>query len=294
VLPDDRRYAAGIGVTATTGRFAFTAGTLLGGLAVATLGVRTALLLDAATFAASAVLVRAYVTDRPAAGTGRVPVLAGLRLVFGTPALRVPAAFGWLAGFYCAPLAVTAPYAARHGGGPVMVGLLLAVPAAGSAVSVWWLTTRIPPADHGRCLVPGALLTCVPLVLTAADPGVPGVVALWALSGAGAAYQVVAIVAFQRAVPNAQRAAAFGVVGGVLLGVQGLGTLAAAALAEPLGPTGAVAAFGAAGTLATLALAPAGRRLTASPAPLPADTPAGGTSDRPDRVAVAVSKDASR
>lgn len=148
-----------------------------------------------------------------------------------------------------------------------MVGALLALPAAGSGLATWYLTTRVEPARHGRWLVPGAVLASAPLMLTATDPGVPAVAALWAVSGAGVAYQIVANTAFQRAVPNEQRAAAFGVVSALLLAGQGVGLLAVAALAGPLGPTGAVAVFGAPGTLAALALAPAGHRLTTTTQP---------------------------
>lgn len=276
VFPEDRRYAANIGVTGLTARIAITAGTVAGGVAVAAVGARAALLLDAATFAASALLLWAFVAERPAARTGPSRAGSGVRLVFGTPALRTPALFGWLAAFYVAPLAVAAPYAAEHGGGAVMVGTLLAVQTAGAGLATWYLTTRVAPADQGRWLVPGAVLASAPLVLTATDPGVPIVAALWAVSGAGAAYQVVANTAFQRAVPNEHRAAAFGVVSAVLLGGQGVGMLAVAALAGPLGPTGAVAVFGAAGTLAALALIPAGRRLTLSPSLPAAATPTAG------------------
>lgn len=276
VFGDDRRYAANIGVTGLTARIAVTAGTVAGGVAVAAVGARGALLADAATFAVSAWLLWAFVAERSAARTGPARAGSGVRLVFGTPALRTPALFGWLAAFYVAPLAVAAPYAAEHGGGAVMVGTLLAVQTAGAGLATWYLTTRVAPADQGRWLVPGAVLASAPLVLTATDPGVPAVAALWAVSGAGAAYQVVANTAFQRAVPNEHRAAAFGVVSAVLLGGQGAGMLAVAALAGPLGPTGAVAVFGAAGTLAALALIPAGRRLTISPSLPAAATPTAG------------------
>lgn len=274
VFADDRRYAASIGVSGLTARVAITAGTVLGGVAVAALGARVALLLDAATFAASALLLWGFVAVRPAARTGPSPAGSGVRLVFGTPALRTPAMFGWLASFYVAPLAVAAPYAAKHGGGPVMVGTLLAVQTAGAGLATWYLTTRVPPAEQPRWLVPGAVLACAPLILTATDPGVPAVAVLWALSGAGTAYQIVANTAFQRAVPNEQRAAAFGVVSAVLLAGQGIGLLAVAALAGPLGPTGAVAVFGAIGTLAAFTLAPTGRRLTAT-TPTPGPVSAG-------------------
>lgn len=267
VFPDNDSYARAIGVTGTTFRIALAAGLLGGGAAVAVLGARPALVLDAATFLLSAALLRRWIRHRPAAAAaahgGGHGGIAAARLIAGDPVLRTCTLYGWLAAAFVTPAGVVAPYAAEHGGGAVTIGALLAAPAAGAGLATWLLTTRVQPSTRPRFLVPGSLLACAPLILTAVDPGVPAVAVLWGLSGCGAAYQVVANVLFQSAVPNERRGAAFGIVTAGLLGGQGLAMLAAAALSELVGTAEAVAVFGAAGTLAAFALAPAGRRLTA-------------------------------
>ncbi len=80
VLPGER-YVLGIAVTQTTLQVGMVSGFALGGLVVAVLGVRPALLADAATFAASALLVRFWVHQRPAAASTGLVFAAG---PFGT------------------------------------------------------------------------------------------------------------------------------------------------------------------------------------------------------------------
>ena len=91
VLGKDR-FALGNGITITTYQTAQLIGYGLAGVVAATAGGRMALLIDAATFAASAVLVRAGVKNRPAAGPAaafaRPQIWAGFRLVFSVPLPR--------------------------------------------------------------------------------------------------------------------------------------------------------------------------------------------------------------
>jgi MFS family permease len=129
------------------------------------------------------------------------------------------------------------------------------------------LTARVPPQRRIHFMVPLAVTAAAPLILTAADPGLLLVAVLWAVSGAGAAYQLAANVAFVTAVPNARRAQAFGLVGTGLAAGQGAAILAAGVLAGLIGPGPTVAVFGIAGTLAALALAPAARAAFPTSAP---------------------------
>ena len=65
VLAGDR-YVAGTAITLTTNQFAQVIGFALSGAAVALLGTRTSLVIDAATFALSGVIVACWVRARPA------------------------------------------------------------------------------------------------------------------------------------------------------------------------------------------------------------------------------------
>ena len=106
ILAGDR-YVLGTAVTLTTIQFAQVLGFALGGAVVAFVGARTALLADAATFVLSAGIVWLWVRARPAArltplsgdlvtGPDRsaAGLAAGLRLVFGSPALLIPVQIG--------------------------------------------------------------------------------------------------------------------------------------------------------------------------------------------------------
>lgn len=282
VFPDNERSAKAIGTNAITLRVAILIGALAGGAAVKLVGARGALLLDASTFLLSAVLVRRWVTDRPAARPSGKPAVkpagSGLRLIFTDPVLRTSALYAWLAVFLIAPSGVAALYAAAHGGGAQLLGVLLSVQGIGMLAGTVVLN-RLPFTTQQRWLVPGSVLSCVPLAATATDPRLSVVVVLWTVAGIGSSYMLITQTLFMSAVPNEHRAQAGGLVSSLLLGVQGAGMLAAAALADAVGPTTAVAVFGAAGTIAALTLAPAGRRLTtqqpATQQPAAAGTTAG-------------------
>ena len=123
VLPGDR-FVLGTAVTITTNQLAQVAGFLVGGALVNFLGIRTSLVVDAGTFLLSALIVRLGTRWRPAARertrASNHPVaglVAGARLVFANPALRIPMYFGWLAAFYNAPEGIAVPLARSLGGG---------------------------------------------------------------------------------------------------------------------------------------------------------------------------------
>ena len=144
---DARLHALGATVMQATWRLMVVCGAAGGGLAVALTGPRPALAADAATFTASALLIRLTVRGRPASLSGAAPggrprgrlpspgrhdrgrpggTAAGIRLVFGDPRLRTVMLLGWLAAFYEVPEGIAAPYAAAAGGGAGAAGLLIA------------------------------------------------------------------------------------------------------------------------------------------------------------------------
>jgi hypothetical protein len=89
---------------------------------------------------------------------------------------------------------------------------------------------------------------------------------LWALAGAGGAYQLVAAAAFVQALQPATRARAFGLAQSGLYAVQGLGILAGGAVAQAIGPPLAVGLAGLIGLTAAAMLAATWTQLhTATP-----------------------------
>jgi MFS family permease len=265
VLTGDR-YVLGTAITLTTLQFAQVVGFAVGGVAVALLGLRTSLLADAATFAASALITRIWVHRRPAAAADRVrparraggalarPV-AGLRLVFTHPAMRTAMLFGWLCAFYNVPEGVATPLAAARHGGAVTVGLILASAAFGSTVGALCFSRLVPPGRRIRFMGPLAVAACGLLIVFAAHPGLAGVLVILAASGLCTCYQLAANASFVRATPPEQRSQAFGIAqGGINLG-QGLVIVLAGAAAERFTPDAVICAVGGLGALCAALLA---------------------------------------
>jgi predicted MFS family arabinose efflux permease len=258
VLPGDR-YPLGTAVTLTTYQFAQVAGFAAGGAVVGLFGVRATLLLDALTFAASALIVRLAVCARPVPWQPErthplTDAVAGIRLVFGNAALRTPMLFGWLAACYVVPEGVAAPLAHAAGGGAAAVGLVLGAVAAGSSVGGIAFTRFAGPALRQRLLGPFAVACGAALMLIVFRPALPLSLLILALSGLFDCYQIAANAAFVSAAPPRQRGQAFGLaIAGMSLG-QGAAVIAAGAAAQRLAPTDVIAAAGALGAVAALAL----------------------------------------
>jgi len=271
LLPDvltGERYALGAAVIQTTFLTAEVAGAAAGGLAVAFLGVRPALILDAVTFAVSAVLIGLGTRPRPAAGRGTAGgvsplagMVAGLRLVFGDRPLRTLTGFGWLVAFYAVPQGVAAPYAARLGGGAAATGLVLASTAAATAVGTPLFARFVRPRDRAALMGPLAVLACATLIPIAFHPGLVISLVVFSLSAAFGSYQIAANTAFVARVPAAHRAQAFGVAAtGVIVG-QGAGFILAGAAAQLVSPATVIAVTGALGAVAGIALTRSWRRV---------------------------------
>ena len=259
-------YVLGTAVTLTTMQFAQVLGFAVGGAVVGFFGVRVSLLIDAATFALSALITFIWVRSWPAvqaiadreaeaghdSGGGLV---AGLRLVFTTPALRIPMLLGWLAAFYNIPEGVAAPLAAVLGGGAVAVGFILAAPALGATVGAIAFSRFVDPERRVRWMSPLAVAACAVLVVFVFRPPLPVALMVLVVSGLFDCYQLAANASFVAATPARQRSQAFGIAqGGMSLG-QGVAIVTAGALAQRYAPSLVIAASGAVGAVAAIAIA---------------------------------------
>jgi MFS family permease len=254
-------YALATAVIQTTYLGAQVLGAAGGGLAVAFLGVRSALVIDAVTFAVSALLIGLGTRSRPAAAKpdaaatsplGRM--MGGLRLVFGDRALRTLLLFGWLVMFYTIPEGIAAPYAARLGGGSIATGLVLASTVFSTSIATPLFTRFVRPRRRLAWMGPLAVLTCATLILTALRPGLAASLVIFSLSAVFGVYQLAANTAFVVRVPNERRAQAFGIANmGVVVG-QGAAFVAAGAAAELISPAAVIAIGGAIGAVAAFSL----------------------------------------
>jgi MFS family permease len=257
-------YLMGTAVTLTTFQLAQVIGFAAGGAIVGLFGIRTSLVVDAATFFASALIVRAWVRSRPAPvtradGDGnpslRAGVIAGTRLVFANRALRTTMLFGWLAAFYNAPEGVVTPLARALGGGAIAVGVILAAQALGETAGAIVFSRFVAPATRLRCMGPLAVAASAVLVLFIWRPDLLVSLLILFASGLFAAYQLAANAAFVNAAPHEQRSQAFGLAqGGMSLG-QGTVMILAGAAADHHSPALVIAVCGAVGAVTALVIA---------------------------------------
>ncbi len=261
VLPGDTFI-----VGSAIGNISYQASQILGFVAgaavVAVLKPDRTLAIDALSFALSALIVTGWVKHRPSPRhePGKRPSLwavsrEGLTMVFGHRVLRTLVLFGWLAGFCIVPEGLAAPYAHSLHGTALTVGLLMAAMPLGTVAGAFTFSRLVPPSGRIRMMGWLAMASCAPLIGSAFRPPLWAVLILWALAGAGGAYQLVAAAAFVQTVPPEGRGRAFGLAQSGLLAVQGLGIVAGGALASVIGAPVAVGLAGLLGLCAAAILA---------------------------------------
>jgi hypothetical protein len=254
-------YPLGAAVIQTTFLAGQVLGAVGGGLAVAFIGVRPTLVIDAATFVVSALFIAVGTRARPAAARPEIVqpsplarMRGGFGLLFGDQALRTLLLLGWLVAFYTIPEGVAAPYAARLGGGSIATGLVLASTVFSTTIATPLFSRFVRPRRRLAWMGPLAVMTCATLVLTALRPGLAVSLVIFSLSAAFGVYQLAANTAFVVRVPNERRAQAFGIANmGVIVG-QGAAFIAAGAAAEVVAPAVVIAVGGGIGAIVGLVL----------------------------------------
>jgi hypothetical protein len=236
------RYVVGVALHTATGQPAQVLGYVVGS-ALAVDSPRTALLINAATFAVSALLVRFRVRLRPAAldPSSRSHLLHetvdGFRVVFATPALRsvVLLVFAGCL-FVIVPEGLAAAWAAESAPPDQRgwaQGMIMGAVPLGSILGALVVSRFTPPERRRQLLRPLALATPLALVPALADPPVVVVAVLAGACGFAMGGLVpIANGEFVRALPNMYRARAFGVVQAGLHLLQGTAVLATGVLAQ--------------------------------------------------------------
>jgi MFS family permease len=300
VLEGDR-YAVAQSLSGITVQVAQLVGFGLGGLLLAEFSASAALLLNAATFAVSAVwlslgLQRRPAPARPDEGDGAATLLqdtlGGLRLVAAAPRLRAIVGLLWVAALFVnAPEAIATPWTLQLQDAVGATGLLLAANPAGAAVGGVVVGRFCSPALRDRLLTPlvvlslaGVLLAgLVPFALDRGTASFVVVLVLLFVAGLGGACSIPLNVAFVQAVPSAYRGRAFGVAVAGLYGAQGLGAVLAGVGADLVAPSTVVVLSGAVGLVAVVVPLLALRRSAppggeGDPAHVASPPPAGGPS----------------
>ena len=193
VLPPGPRYVLGRALMRMVAQSAQVVGYGVGGLLLASLSPRGALVADAMSFAVSGLVLRFGMAARPGGATRRGSMardsLAGLRKVFAHRPTRRILLFSWLVpACVVAPEALAAPYATHIGqparaAGFLLMGLPIGTVAA-DIIAARMLTSRL----QRRIIVPAALLSFAPLAAFAGSPGLVLAVGLLAVAGLGHAW----------------------------------------------------------------------------------------------------------
>lgn len=242
VLTGDR-LVVGLSLNQSTGQAAQVVG-YMAGAALAPFYPRAALLIDAATFACSAVILRLGLRDRPPAlaAVHRRHLLHetadGFRLVFGSRVLRAIAVIVFCGVLFAiVPEGLAAAWAADLVGEDKNTGVIQGVIMVANPIG--WIAggllvgRLVGPETRRRLIRVFAALAPLALVPAAANPPVGGVVAMAAACGfCAGALMPAANGLFVQALPNGFRARAFGVMQGGIQVLQGTAVLATGLLAD--------------------------------------------------------------
>jgi MFS family permease len=235
-------------------------GNAAGGTLLLVLTPSGALLVNACSFALSAVLIRSVVADHPnVAEQSRAPVLRdslhGARSVLAHGELRRLLLLGWLAPmFSVAPEALGAPYVSNHGGSAALVGWwLIALPIgviAGDVAGVRLLSG----SQQRRLVAPAAAAGFVPYLAFVLDPRIPIALVLLVAAGASSLYGLGLDARVRDAAPPTLFARTMTLNSAGLMTLQGFGFVLAGAVAQATGPAIAIALAGGCGIATTVLL----------------------------------------
>lgn len=261
VLTGDR-FVVGMAIRSMTVQSAQLAGFAGGGLLLIVLEPHVALVIDTATFLASALFIRFGLKARPAAMSADKrksffsTIGSGGKLVFASSGLRTLVMFTWLMGLLPVYEGIAAPYVASSGGGTQAIGMLLAADPLGSVIGAFVYSKWVPARIRPRLIGPLSLLTAVPLLLCFLQPGPIVSIVLFVISGGlGTVCLMQATASLTLAVPDENRAQAMGLSNTGLTTMMGVSPLIGGVLADQLTAQTTVGIFGVLGVVLTIPLA---------------------------------------
>lgn len=217
ILPDvltrPPEYLAGAGLERVLTQGDQVLGIVAAGLVVAATSTQVALVIDAATFVGSFVVLALTVVSRPAAASHDGPVLhgyfhdltVGVRVVAADEVRRLLVLLGCGVAFVLvAPETVALAYARERGMTPLVGSALMATIPAGAAIGTY-LIGRASPLRQVQLITPLAAMACLPLLATFLAPSIPVAAVLWLASGMCQGFMVPLITTVNLATPRAER-----------------------------------------------------------------------------------------
>ncbi|GAA4824815.1 MFS transporter [Streptomyces ziwulingensis] len=229
-------------------------GYALGGVLVALLSPRGALLVGALLYVTGAAVARLGLTDRPPRATGRPSAAAtwrvNARLWSSAPRRHVLLALWVPNGLIVGCESLYVSYA------PEYAGLLFACAALGMLVGDTLAGRFLPPRWRERLGAPLRLLLAVPYLSFFLEPGLRVATAAVTLASVGFAASLLLQERLMRLTPDELSGQALGLHSAGMLTLQGVGALLAGSIAELTTPATAMTVMAAASVAVTLALAP--------------------------------------
>ncbi|GAA0456491.1 hypothetical protein Aca07nite_51940 [Actinoplanes capillaceus] len=279
-------YVLGRSLTSMSSSAAQLLGLAGGGVAVATLGARPALLVAAVCHLLAAAAVRIGLpsdrgglpSDRgglPSDRGGPAPDDGGLSAVRGRAGSKTGGAVRdswtgaismltdrtirrlllaqWLpSAFVAGSEALLVAYAARRGFAPGAGAILMAAPAVGMLIGNFAVGRLLRPSLRERLSAPLIILLGAPLITLLAPLPLPLVTVILVVAGTGFAYGLGLQREFLEAAPADRLGQLFALLSTGLMALQGVGPLVFGALAELTSPATAIAAAGMATSLVAL------------------------------------------
>ncbi|MPY35538.1 MFS transporter [Streptomyces adustus] len=235
-----------------------------GGLLIAALSPRPALLLAAALFAVSAAGLRLGLAHRPPRGTGRPSVAATWRtnaLLWSSRPRRLLYLGLWLPnGLVVGCESLFVSYA------PDAAGPLFACAALGMLAGDATVGRLLPPAVRPRLITPLLLLLATPYALFVLRPALPVAAALVAVASVGFGASLLQQERLMTLVPDELSGHALGLHSAGMLTLQGLSATLAGTVAQLTSPATAMTVLATASIAVTVTLALASRRAPEAPA----------------------------
>ncbi|MFD6291580.1 MFS transporter [Streptomyces sp. NPDC060205] len=264
ILGDGDLFVLGRSLLRIVSQSAVLVGFGLGGVLLAFVPPRGALVITFGTFLASALLLRVGTRRRPAR-TGAGPLmrysLAGTRQVLADRRIRALLLLLWVPPmFVVAPEALAAAYADEIGVGTAWIGLLMCAMPVGTIAGELYAGSALTPAARSRIVLPLAGCGLLPLLAYPFHPDLGWILLALLVAGSTGAYTLGLDRWFVDAVPEELRGRAMTVHTAGLMTIQGVGMALAGAAAEFWPVSTVVGGVGVLGTVCCLLLAAEVRR----------------------------------
>ncbi len=243
VLQEPALVSAGYGLSRTLHLANQVIGLVLGGVIVAVVGPRVAMMVDALSFLVSFLVLAATLRPRRSMLGGPTTPAALLRdlregaaALAADPSRRALGLFAWLmVTTVVAPEALGLAYARSVGAAEYWGAILMAAPIAGATVGSY-LVARMALRSQLDLMLPLAVASALPLLATGLEPAPAVVTLLWFVSGVMQAYFVAIMAITTLLTPDDNRGRVTGIAAAGFAACSLIGMLVAGYLADVSSP----------------------------------------------------------